>query len=359
MATPGITDPQPGDRHRRAFAVPTADGRAVAVQDILVGTMVDLAPLAPGSVSLRLYPHNDLPATEILEELEEQARLAVAVGFDGVMTNEHHNGFSGYMPNPIQTAGWLLETMPSGWAAPCPLLLTLRPPALVAEEMAWLAARFPGRVGLGMAAGSLPEDFSIMGLTKDGLSDRFAVGLAVVAGMLSGRDPGSLAQDPAIRQCATHPIPVVSAAMSPAAVRRAAGAGAGLIFESLSAPDRCRELVGIYTDAGGTAPIVMIRRVWVGTPPIVRQAAQLDVYRGYAEPSAQVHWKGDQMLHGDTASSVAEQVLAVAEEAGVGALNLRVHVPGLSPSEIHEQISQLAPVVDLVHDGLSDPSLRR
>src|SRR3954465_13920006 len=114
-------------------------------------------PFAPGSVSLRLYPHGDLPATRIVDVLREQAAASAAIGFDGVMTSEHHGGFAGYLPNPLQVAGWLLEAMPSGWAAPCPLLLPLRPPALVAEEVAWLAARFPGRVGVGLAAGALPQ----------------------------------------------------------------------------------------------------------------------------------------------------------------------------------------------------------
>jgi alkanesulfonate monooxygenase SsuD/methylene tetrahydromethanopterin reductase-like flavin-dependent oxidoreductase (luciferase family) len=311
------------------------------------------APLAAGSVSMRLYPHNDLPAADILEELREQARLAIGAGLNGVMTNEHHNGFAGYMPNPVQTAGWLLEAMPSGWAAPCPLLLPLRPPALVAEELAWLAARFPGRVGLGVAAGSLVEDFTIMGLTKDGLSARFAEGLAMVAGMLSGRDPGPLAKDPAIVRCAEHPVPVVSASMSKGAVQRAAANGVGLLFESLSTPERCRELVDLYRDAGGSGPVLMIRRVWVGPPPTTRQAAQLEIYKGYAEPAAQVHWKGEQMIQGDTADAVAEQLITAARVAGADALNLRLHVPGVSPEEIHDQIRSLADVVPTVRQGLS------
>jgi alkanesulfonate monooxygenase SsuD/methylene tetrahydromethanopterin reductase-like flavin-dependent oxidoreductase (luciferase family) len=311
-------------------------------------------PLAPASISMRLYPHNDLPAPDIIEELREQARLAVAVGLDGVMTNEHHNGFAGYMPNPVQTAGWLLETMPWGWAAPCPLLLTLRPPALVAEELAWLAARFPGRVALGVAAGSLVDDFTIMRTTKDRLSERFAEGLAMVTGMLSGRDLGPLHNDAAIGRCVEHPVPVVSAAMSPAAVRRAAAVGAGLIFESLSAPERCRQLSDIYRQAGGRGPVVMIRRVWVGRPPTERQNAQLDVYKGYAEVAAQAHWKGEQMIHDLRPEAVAEQLVSVAEKSGVDALNLRLHVPGIAPAEIHEQITRLADVVPGVRAGLGD-----
>src|SRR3954466_12385206 len=131
-------------------------------------------PFASGSVSFRSYPHQLGDAVATIDELREQAALAAEVGFDGVMTSEHHAGFAGYLPNPLQLAGFLLDAMETAWAAPCPLLLPLRPAALVAEEIAWLAARFPGRVGLGLAAGALPADFEVMGLTMDELARRFA-----------------------------------------------------------------------------------------------------------------------------------------------------------------------------------------
>ncbi len=44
------------------------------------------SPFARGSVSIRLYPHNELPAPRIVDELCAQARLALRYGFDGVMT---------------------------------------------------------------------------------------------------------------------------------------------------------------------------------------------------------------------------------------------------------------------------------
>ncbi len=61
-----------------------------------------------------------------------------------------------------------------------------------------------------------------MGLTKDGLTGRFAAAMAAVAGALGGTDPGLLGGDPAIARCAADPVPVLSAAMSVTAVRRAA-----------------------------------------------------------------------------------------------------------------------------------------
>src|SRR3954451_24207002 len=133
---------------------------------------------AAGSVSRRCYAPAEPDPVAVIEELRAQARLAVEHGFDGVMTSEHHGGFPGYLPNPVQLAGFLLDAMSGGWAAPCPVLLPLRPTALVAEEIAWLAARYPGRVGAGVAAGALEHDFDVMATTMDDLTTRFATALA-------------------------------------------------------------------------------------------------------------------------------------------------------------------------------------
>ncbi|HEY5172821.1 MAG TPA: LLM class flavin-dependent oxidoreductase, partial [Acidimicrobiia bacterium] len=200
------------------------------------------APFAAGSVSFRSYPTQGLAPTETIDELCAQAALAAGHGFDGVMTSEHHGGFAGYLPNPLQLAGFLLDAMPQGWAAPCPLVLPLRPAALVAEETAWLAAHFPGRVGLGVAAGALDVDFEIMGVSTDGLTARFAIALELVTRALRGESTGPLAADAALARCREHPIPVLSAAASTTAARRAARVGAGLLFDSLVKPARARAL---------------------------------------------------------------------------------------------------------------------
>jgi alkanesulfonate monooxygenase SsuD/methylene tetrahydromethanopterin reductase-like flavin-dependent oxidoreductase (luciferase family) len=313
-----------------------------------------LEPLAAGSVSLRLYPHGDLAPPAIVEELRSQARLAAEHGFDGVMTSEHHGGFGGYLPNPLQVAGWALEAMPSGWAAPCPLLLPLRPPALVAEEAAWLAARFPGRVGLGVAAGALADDFEVMGVPMEDLAGRFADGLALVAGALRGQTAGVLAGDPAIRRCLEEPVPVVSAAMGAAAARRAAANGVGLLFDSLSTPERVRQLVDVYRGAGGTGPCILIRRAWVGAPPRELIERQVDVYRSYSPDAAQSHWDGDQLAGGAEPGEVADRLLDDTRRAGADALNLRVHVPGVSPEAAWEQIGRLGDeVVPVLHAALT------
>jgi alkanesulfonate monooxygenase SsuD/methylene tetrahydromethanopterin reductase-like flavin-dependent oxidoreductase (luciferase family) len=309
---------------------------------------VTTAPLAPGSISLRLYPHLDLPAPEIVAELTGQAALGAEHGFDGVMTSEHHGGFAGYLPNPLQAAGWCLEAMGTGWAAPCPLLLPLRPAALVAEEVAWLAARFPGRVGLGVASGALPVDFEVMGVSMDGLTPRFVEAFELVAGLLTGTAEGAvaegLADDPALAACADAPVPMLSAAMGKTAVRRAARLGAGILLDSLSTPERCAELIAWYREAEGAQACCLIRRAWVGELPDQDFARQVDVYRSYSAGAAQEHWQQGEVAGASAAvdaGTVVEDLVGAVQQTGADALNLRVHVPGVGPEQAREQIARL------------------
>jgi alkanesulfonate monooxygenase SsuD/methylene tetrahydromethanopterin reductase-like flavin-dependent oxidoreductase (luciferase family) len=295
-----------------------------------------------GSISMRLYPHNDLSDPQaIVAELRVQAHLASTAGFDGVMNSEHHGGFAGYSPNPLQVAGWLLDAMPAGWCAPCPMLLPIRPVALVAEEVAWLAARFPGRVAVGVAPGALPLDFEVMGIDFDERMASFRTGLGRLVAMLRGAELGDLSGDAALRACAGAPITVISTAMSPAAVRRAAEARAGVVYDGASPIDRVRALSAAYDDAGGTGPKVLIRRVWLGDPPREAFDRQLAVYRSYTPDAAQRHWRDNGFICHPDGDALADELAAALAESGADVLNLRVQVPGVTPEAAREQISRL------------------
>jgi alkanesulfonate monooxygenase SsuD/methylene tetrahydromethanopterin reductase-like flavin-dependent oxidoreductase (luciferase family) len=298
-------------------------------------------PFAPGSISLRLYPHNDLPATEISSSLCEHAALGLRSGFDGVMVSEHHGGFAGYLPNPIQTAGFMLAAAPTGWVAPSPVLLPLRPAALVAEEIAWMDARFPGRVGLGVAAGALELDFSVMDRSLDDAVPHFKRDLPRVVAMLRGEDLGDLGGDKALALRRERPIPVLSAAVSPTAARRAARVGAGILLEAMSTTERHRELCEAFDAAGGTMPKVLIRRVWLGELPAAAIEAQRRVYESYSSGEAQRHWQDDQTICSNDPSEIAQRLAAVLDEVGGDALNLRVHLPGIDEPAAREQIARL------------------
>ena len=296
------------------------------------------APFAQGSVSIRLYPHNELPADGIVSELCAQAGVALGSGFDGVMTSEHHGGFAGYMAQPLQMASFVLAEHTTGWAAAAPLLLPLRSTALVAEEVAWLQARHPGRVGLGVAAGALPLDFEAAGVSQAEAVERFKAELPRLVAMLRGQDLGGLEGDPALHACRRAPVPVLSAAVSVAAAERAARCGAGILMEGMSAPARLARLTRAFGEAGGAGPKVLIRRVWLGRVPTALVESQRAVYESYAAAGS---FGADQTIAAADAGELAERLAATAREVGADALNLRVQLPGMSPQQVREQIQQI------------------
>jgi alkanesulfonate monooxygenase SsuD/methylene tetrahydromethanopterin reductase-like flavin-dependent oxidoreductase (luciferase family) len=311
-------------------------------------------PLSDGAISIRLYGHR-LPVDAMLDALRTQAQVAADAGFDGVTISEHHGSFDGYFPNPLQLASWLLANVPRVWVAPFPLLLPLRPAGLVAEEVAWLSALYPDRVALGVAAGSLPQDFEIAEVPlDDGLARRFSDGLTLLASALRGEAAaGALGDDPAIQRCLDHPVPLLSAAMSHTAARRAAANGCGVLTDSVSSIGRLREVAGTYFDSGGTGPLVTTRWVWVGEPPEGTVAKQMELYRSYAKQQHQEDFNDDALatIFG-RADDVAERLCELAAATRSTALNLRVHVGGISPAAAIEQIGALgAEVLPLVRRG--------
>ena len=296
---------------------------------------------AHGSISMRIYPHNELDAGAIVDQLCAQAALAIDSGFDGIMTAEHHGGFAGYLPNPLQTTGFQLAAMNRGWAAPCPLLLPLRPVAMLAEEVAWLDARFPGRVGVGVAPGSLALDFEAMDIDQTQMMPLFREGLPRLVAMLAGRELGAIEGDRALRLLDTHPIPVISAAMSPAAVRRAAAAGAGVLFDGGTVISRVRALNDAYTGAGGSGARILIRRAWLGAPPRQAFEDQLDVYRSYSTDAALSHWRDNGWICSEDPHQLADTIADAMIAADATCLNLRIHAPGIDPLAAREQIEAL------------------
>jgi alkanesulfonate monooxygenase SsuD/methylene tetrahydromethanopterin reductase-like flavin-dependent oxidoreductase (luciferase family) len=289
-------------------------------------------------VSLRLYPHNELGADAIVGELCRQAALALDGGFDGVMTSEHHGGFAGYMAQPLQMASFILQESPTGWAAAAPLLLPLRQTALVAEEVAWLQARHRGRVGLGVAAGALPLDFEAAGVSQADAVDRFKAELPRLVVMLRGEDLGLLDGDPALLACRESPVPVLSAAVSVTAARRAARCGAGILMEGMSAPERLVRLTDAYGEAGGTGARVLIRRVWLGRVKSQLVEKQRAVYESYAADASA--FGADQTIASDDPTALAEQLAATMRAVGADSLNLRLQLPGMVPAQVREQITE-------------------
>jgi hypothetical protein len=182
----------------------------------------------------------------------------------------------------------------------------------------------------------------LAGLRFEEHVERFKVALPLLLGALRGRAEPPLAADPALADCAEHPIPAVIAAQSPGAVRRAAKLGVGVLYDSLQTAERMRRLSDAYAEAGGEAARIAIRRVWIGPPPQRHVERQMDFYRDYARPEAQQHWgEGEELIFAADGAELAERLGEFAARSGCDALNLRVHFLGVDPARVSEQVERL------------------
>lgn len=294
-------------------------------------------PFGARSVSFGLYTHGLAPERGI-EELIEQARLAAEVGFDGVTLSEHHAGYPGYVPNPLQVAGWSLSEMPGGWAAAMPMLLSLRPPTLIAEEAAWLAARFPGRLGIGFASGYVEDDFRAAGASFADRHVNFRAGLVALHDAL--RRPGPvLARDPAIAAFGES-IPLIVAAKGPRALELSAELGMG-IAGTAHWDEPTADIHRKYQQFGGRGPRLIRRWVWLGGS---RPDAADDWVEQASAPAGDYSWVDPgsrRILHHEDPSELAATILQSFVASEATALSLRVHVPGIGPEEVREQIAGL------------------
>ena len=301
--------------------------------------MSPVRAFAAGTIGIGLYLH-DLPAPEAVERLVAQAVAAEGVGFDGASMAEHHAGFRSYLPNPLLAASWILAATDRIWSGPNPLLLPLRNAAVVAEDLAWLDARFPGRVGAGVAPGYHPDDFTALDVGSfDRRGSEYEVQLARITAVLGGRDDDPLAADHAVRALGDRHIPIVGAAGSARAARRAAAAGIGLLMDSMASPEELAAVAAVYSAAGGDGPRVLGRRIWVGEPPLELFEAQLAAYRSKADAGSFMQSVTTSALIGGSVDSIVERVVAAAQAAGASALALRIHLPGLDPAIADEQIT--------------------
>jgi alkanesulfonate monooxygenase SsuD/methylene tetrahydromethanopterin reductase-like flavin-dependent oxidoreductase (luciferase family) len=290
-----------------------------------------------------------------VDDLLGQATAAERSGFDGVTISEHHLGFPGYFPNPLQAASWILERTTRVWVAPAPMLALLRPVNLVAEEVAWLAARFPDRVGAAFAAGAMTADFEFASTDQTNLVARFEQALETLTELLRGAAPDTLLADPAFSRLVEHPVTVLSAASSHTACRRAARIGCGILIESVVEPGEVRRMIDTYRSAGGSGPACLVRRAWVGSsPPLEQERAWNAMMRATVPVYNRRAWlTPENMIVSGGSDAVAEELSTIMAVTGADCLNLRVHVPGVGPDTVIEQIEQLGPVLSGLRPSLT------
>jgi alkanesulfonate monooxygenase SsuD/methylene tetrahydromethanopterin reductase-like flavin-dependent oxidoreductase (luciferase family) len=298
-------------------------------------------PFARGGISVGIHPTESGEPGKAIEQLFAQARAADRAGFDGVTVSEHHGGGGGggYLPNPLAAAGWLIPDLARAWAAAAPLLLSLRNPNLVIEEIAWLAARFPGRIGLGVGPGFAPLDFEVAEVPLEERQRRYRSGLRRLAEALAGGAPDGLRGDMAVAMLAPGSVPLVATLGGPVGASHAGRAGTGAMVDSFASIEKARGLFERYTEAGGRGPRVLCRRAWLGAPDPNRMSSLARSYSGLGSGPAIGAPQADFVATPDPeemAGLLAESV----RESAADVLLLRFYFQGVSETDMEEQITR-------------------
>jgi alkanesulfonate monooxygenase SsuD/methylene tetrahydromethanopterin reductase-like flavin-dependent oxidoreductase (luciferase family) len=296
------------------------------------------APFGKGSLSVGLYMHPDLAVEAQVRTLLQQAATAEACGFDGVTLSEHHDGFPAYAPDPSLIATWILGETQRVWAGPSPLVLTLRNPRLVAEQLAWSAVRFPGRVGATLAAGYHTPDFEALGVpVPSAPADEYERALAQLSEALSVEGP--LGRDPAIAAWTSAPAPLLSTANSITGARRAAVFGLGILLSTREPISRLQRVIAAYRTVGGDGSVLLAPSVWLGAPSPERVERVVDAYRN-ANPPWKDRAETRSPLVIGSADEIVERLAGLLDFTGADGLSLRVH-PFAPPEGMAEQVAAL------------------
>lgn len=285
-------------------------------------------PLGHATVSLGLSSVAG-PAVDVVTDLVAGARAAEDAGFDGVTLSEHHDGFAGYVPDPLSMTGVLRDRLERAWACAGPAILPLRNPVLVAEQLAWAEAVHPGRVAAAFVPGYQRRDFDLVGASFDERHRTHWSHLArlvVEVGPAGSTRVGDLAGDPAVGDLSPGGVSLLTGATGPLAVRRAAALGVGLLLPSLRPATDVRALVEEYRTHGGSGPVVLIRRVRVGSGS-GDGGRLLGDWRSRADDAPWLDLSEAAVVAGGP-EQLAEGLVSQVQESGCTALNLRIEADG-------------------------------
>lgn len=100
-----------------------------------------------------------LPSTEMYANALEQARLAEELGFDYVVLAEHHFSSYGYDPNPLLLVPAIAAQTKRVRIATAVVVLPLRHPLQLAEDIAMLDVLTGGRIEIGFGTGYQQYEF--------------------------------------------------------------------------------------------------------------------------------------------------------------------------------------------------------
>ena len=294
-----------------------------------MNTQNERPPLARGSISLRLYPH-DLDPPDVVQEVAAQSALAEQAG----LRRGHDAGAPRRLPElpaePVADgdvgAGRDRRSCGRRRVRSCCRCVRGRSSSRTSRGhridtpavSVWASAREP-----------FPSTSRWRACRSTSCGPASTMRCRVSPRPCPARPSRRSRRTPAWRRWPKRPVPLVVAAQGPLTVRRAARLGLGVIYSSLQGRERTRELSTIHADNGGVGARILIRRVWLGEPPSESVDAQMARYRAVSPADLQEHWDRDGGLLASTdGAELAERIHDEVTGSRCDAVNLRIFQAG-------------------------------
>ena len=121
---------------------------------------------------------------EVYARALEQAQAAADLGFDSVWVAEHHFSTYGYCPHPLIMATAIAQRTRHIRVGTAVLVLPLRSPLQVAEEIAMTDHLTGGRLDVGIGRGYQPHEFARFGLDLEQSRAMYEEAVDVILGSL-------------------------------------------------------------------------------------------------------------------------------------------------------------------------------
>jgi probable F420-dependent oxidoreductase len=189
------------------------------------------------------------------DTMQQQARLAEALGFEILWAHEHHSQAMMY-PDPLMTLAALAGVTERIGLGTNMLLLPLHHPVRVAQEAAMVDVLSQGRLRLGVAKGYSPTDLRTFGVSPQQRARHLTTGIELIRALWQGGAVTRTAEDFDLDGFRLFPLPVQKPAPpiyigghATEAIRRAARLGDGYLISTTESIDHVRERVATYRAA--------------------------------------------------------------------------------------------------------------
>lgn len=324
--------------------------------------------LGTGLFTCQQRPDDDRSMAEIYEELLTLGRAIEDADLDSAWISEHHFAADGYLSGTIPSLGALAAETDGVEIGSAVALGPLYEPIRLAEDAATVDLLSGGRLTLGLAIGSNPDEFDAFGVPREQRAERLA---DLVPFLKSAWSDGELGYDSEFHDVpadvsitpkpAQDPLPVMLGGAAKPAVRRAARTAEGWCAPSALSVEGVRKRKGDIEqvredeDIEGDFTVYALQHGWVGESEeeawetmrdgyFYIQRRYEEIFSGEPVPELSEERKAelkDQAIFG-TPEQVVEELETYREAIGDdGHFILRTYHPGVGTDAMLDCIDRL------------------